>query len=226
LHLAQACLVHGSAGECLFISALKKFSPYPCISPIHQRFDVPAEFKQSLETFQYHIPIFQKHKCAKIHGHLDYIKSEREKKGIVHATTKARIQKFGSCLKSAHTLGMPSGTGLLVQEKHANWIIGGTDYGDWARLSNTCEAHTHFNSPRPRPTSTLPKSPFLVYTKGAVVLREGSTHSKASGFREHFQPPRGCYHYSFLEDHMCSPTNHNYMRSKDYPTVEKVGMLQ
>jgi hypothetical protein len=130
-----------------------------------KRFDVPAKFKETLETFKYHIPIFQVNKCAKIHGHVQYIADERVKKGIVHQTTKVRTQKFGQCVQSAHTLGMPSGTGLLVQEKHPNWVIGGTDYGDWNRLSSTCESHTKFNTPRVRPPATLPKSPFLVYTK-------------------------------------------------------------
>ena len=82
-----------------------------------QRFDVPAPLKASLEQFKYHIPVLQKWKCPRIKGHIDYINKERKSKGIVHRETGALTHKFGSCVKSQHTLGVPSGTGLLVQKE-------------------------------------------------------------------------------------------------------------
>jgi hypothetical protein len=162
---------------------------------------------------------------------MEYLKKQRLEHNIIDGAGKQTFA-YGKCVLAGHSLPMPSGEGdlfhdnLSPQQMATQWVIGGSDYGDYVRMNRTCHEHERYNSPRQRPAASMPASAFLLHTQDAVVLKEGSVHSAASLFTEHYEPARGCYHcQAFLDDMHCDPNFGEYANHAAYPKFDRVFVL-
>jgi hypothetical protein len=183
---------------------------------------IPDGIREELVNRDYYAPHMGDMFCASVSGYLTHIQNTRIKNGHIDKTTFLPVgpvkNLYGKCVVSRETLPLISGTGIFTldnmpdEQKKQDWIVGGTDYGDWYRLDYNCNDHKKDHPPLKRTAKSFGAEPDLVYAKDAVILREGSIHtgSEDGKYHESYVPPRGCYHTSFLGEPNCrahSPGN-------------------
>jgi hypothetical protein len=199
---------------------------------VGERVALPSAMKRGLLNYAYHIPFaHMDFFCDSTRHFMNYLKTQRVEHKILDADGKQTFH-YGECVISRDKLPLPSGEGdlfydnLTPKEAAARWPIGGSDYGDYARMNMTCAEHMHFNNPRKRPTSSIPAAAFLLHSRDALVLKEGSVHSMTANLTEHFAPARGCYHcQAFLDGHYCDPNYGPLNGAANYPKFGKVLVL-
>jgi hypothetical protein len=133
---------------------------------------------------------------------------------------------YHSCVLSSHMLPKSHGTSELgrLSGDHLS------KYFDLEFLNQSCVDLQIYKPPSLMEASSIPvPSTFMLYTRDALVLDTGSVHSITSGFTEHFQGPRGCYHWSELDagSQQCNKGAESKfdLKERKYKSVQKLFVI-
>jgi hypothetical protein len=133
---------------------------------------------------------------------------------------------YHKCVLSSHLLPIPSGSAALGRLPGDNL----SQYFDAEFLNKYCRELQTYRAPELRTEDTIPPPiSFMLYTKDALVLDTGSVHSISSKFTEHFQAPRGCFHWSELGagGRQCKKGEEGKfdLKQRKWPKVSKVFVI-